>query len=167
MKIEYPAAFNFIFQDDLFLLDADKAFFASAPPETIEQETPKPIFNYLGGNKKNYLIITFYADEEHIASQHQAALESTLKRLGYAIDDIALLNLYHHKAISFDDFRLFFAPRKLLILGKDALPEGLTTAELNKIAKMTELNTLLTYSFGGMMNDNDKKKAFWEQVKQL
>ena len=33
MKIEYPAAFNFIFQDDLFLLDADKAFFASALPQ--------------------------------------------------------------------------------------------------------------------------------------
>ena len=136
-------------------------------PKTIEQETPKPAFNYLGGNKKNYLVITFYADEEHIAATHQAALENTLKRLGYVIDDIALLNHYHHTAISFDEMRHFFAPQKLLILGNNALPAGLTTAELNKIAKMTEPDTLLTYSFGEMMNDNDKKKAFWEQVKQL
>jgi hypothetical protein len=28
-------------------------------------------------------------------------------------------------------------------------------------------NTLFTFSFDEMMNSNDNKKAFWEQMKQL
>ena len=167
MKIENQAAYKFILTDDLFLLDTDKAFFASAPKEITEQETPGPVFNYMGGNKKNYLVITFYADEEHIALPHQTALESTLKRIGYDMNDIAILNMYKHKGVSFDEMGQFFSPQKVLILGDDAQPAGLKNGVLNKLVKMDEINMLLTYSFTEMMTDNNKKKVFWEQVKQL
>ena len=167
MKIEYPAAFNYILTDDLFLLDTDRAFFAGGHIVTAKQGTPKTVFNYSGGNKKSYLVITFYDDEEHIAAPHRAALENTLKRLGYEMDDIAILNLYKHQEIPFNEIKLFFSPQKLLILGSNALPGGLESAKLNKPGKVGKINTLLTYSFAEMMTDNDKKKLFWEQVKQL
>src|ERR1700722_13021835 len=103
MNVENPLAYSFILQDDIYLLDADKqslkkkeqplpetVLVKETPESTLVKETPEPIFKYLGSYKKQYLIIAHYPDSDFMAETHLTALESTLKRLGYALDDTAI-----------------------------------------------------------------------------
>jgi len=171
MKIENPAAYSFILQDDIYLLGKDKnAYTAAAPPATLPEpvlQTPKANFNYLGRNKKRFLITVNYPGIEFMEVAHLAALESTLKRLNFAMDDVAIVNLASYAAVAFGELEDFFIPSLLLVLGKPALPGGLATLPFNKPTKHKQIDALFTFSFDEMMNSNDNKKAFWEQIKQL
>jgi hypothetical protein len=167
VKIENPLAFRYILQDDVYLINDDKAYFAHLPVTEIIPETPSLSFNYLGGNKKNFLVITHYADATSMHELHLKALESTLKRLSFEMDDVALFNIAGDAEIEFDILADFFKPQKLLILGKEALPVGRETFTFNAITTANKCKTLYTFSFSQMMNNNEYKKVFWEQIKQL
>jgi hypothetical protein len=171
IKIENPVAFSFIMQDEIYLLNNDKTFYSvDAIPEPVQAplpETPKPDFKYLGKHKKQFLVITHYPETEFMDSSHLTALESTLKRLEFSLDDVAIFNLAAHPDVAFKALGDFFDPKTLLILGKEALPQGIETLQLNKIEKISNCYTLFTYSFGTMMGSTENKKAFWEQMKQL
>src|ERR1700744_6485906 len=108
MKVENPLAFSFILQDDIYLLNADKAQYSTpvaltqenilAEPEVAyEPAPPEPVkeplsLNYLGGNKKNFLVIAHYPGYDFMHDKHLAALESTLARLGFSMDDVGIIN---------------------------------------------------------------------------
>jgi len=171
MKIENPVAFSFIMQDEIYLLNNDKTFYSvdtiSEPVQAPVPETPKADFKYLGKHKKQFLVITHYPESEFMDSGHLKALENTLIRLEFSLDDVAIFNLAAYPGVAFNPLWDFFNPKTLLILGKEALPNGMETLELNKIEKLNNCNTLFTYSFGAMMSSTENKKAFWEQMKQL
>jgi DNA polymerase III psi subunit len=61
----------------------------------------------------------------------------------------------------------FFKPKKLLMLGKSSLPEDIELLTLNKPQQLNNCHTLFSFSFDEMMDNNENKKAFWEQMKQL
>lgn len=200
MRAENPAALRFILQDDIYLLQSDKATVAQtqitsveaiAPtvviqpvaeqepiaaatitatpsiPQIAVTETPVSDFNYMGGNKKNFLIITHYTTEEHIAADHLAALQNILKRLAYEIDDVAILNLAKATITAVTDIVSYFKPEKLLILGEAAVPAGMGVPPVNQYKKMKNGVFLRSFSFDEMMGSTDNKKVFWEQMKNL
>jgi len=191
MNIENPVAFSFIMQDDIYLLNKDKqpytapvtsetvsvlaepeteyAVAAAAPvptPTTVAEQQPVS-FNYLGGHKKNFLVIVHYPEHDFMHDKHLAALESTLTRLGFGRDDVAIFNRAKHIDAEFETITSFFKPTKLLVLGKDSVPVGIGAIELNKLKQLNSYPALFTFSFDEMMDSIDNKKAFWEQVKQL
>ena len=171
MKIENPLAFSFIMQDEIYLLNKDRQMYAaglSAPAIAAPVlETPETRFNYLGKHKKRFLILTHYPGLEFMAENHLAALESTLKRLEFSLDDVAVFNLASSPDVTFEHLSVFFKPQLLLILGQSALPGGIGALELNKRLRLNSCTTLFTFSFNEMMESNENKKAFWEQMKQL
>ena len=185
MTVENPMAYSFIMQDDIYLLNADKEQYSqpqevAAPSAVAEPEpiyapvapapviAPEPVsFKYLGGNKKGFLVITHYPEHDFMHDKHLAALESTLTRLGFNRDDIAIVNRVHYTDAYFDVLAAFFSPKKLLILGKQAIPAKMEALELNKLKQSGSLTALLTFSFDEMMDSVEHKKAFWEQMKQL
>jgi hypothetical protein len=169
MNVENPLAYRFLLQDDIYLLAADKQAFQKKKADVAEavvvQQTPDPAFNYLGGYKKQYLIITHYPDADFIDASHLAALESTLKRLGYEQDDAAIFNRANYHAAPFQEIIDFFKPQKMLILGNDALPAAIGAMHQNKAMPVSNVRTLLTFSFKEMMDNQENKKAFWEAMK--
>ncbi len=205
MRSENPAALRFILEDDIYLLQSDKAavnqtpatpvensaptvVIPSAPapatatlteppatasatlpttPEVTVTETPVVQFNYMGGNKKRFLIITHYPTEDFIAADHLAALQNILKRLAYEIDDVAILNLAKATITTVTDIVTYFKPEKLLILGEAAVPAGMGVPPVNQYKKMKNGVFLRSFSFDEMMNSTDNKKVFWEQMKNL
>ncbi len=171
MRIENPAAFSFIIHEEIYLLNQDKiAYRESAAPVPIPEtilETPKLNFNYLGRHKKKFLIIVHYPGIEFMADNHLTALESTLKRLGFSLDDVAIFNLAANPGASFEQLSHFFSPDVLLVLGQQALAPGIDGLSLNTRAKIDNCVALFTYSFNDMMDNTENKKAFWEQMKQL
>lgn len=183
MTVENPMAYSFIMQDDIYLLDSDKEQYSvqqevalpsvAAEPEPVYTPTPSAVapeainFTYLGGNKKSFLVITHYPEHDFMHDKHLAALESTLSRLSITRDDIAIINRFNYTSAAFEDINSFFAPKKILVLGRQALPEKLGKLELNKIKRSSTITALFTFSFDEMMDSVEHKKAFWEQMKQL
>jgi hypothetical protein len=133
----------------------------------IVQETQATQFNYLGGNKKAFLVITYYPDHDFIVDAHLTALQSILKRKDHELDDIAIFNLAKNDKPTLKELLSYFKPKKLLILGKSALPEKLETLPLNEIKQAREYSVLYSFSFGDMMESTEYKKAFWDQMKNL
>lgn len=168
MKIENPAAFSFLMHDDIYLLNADKTGFgrpAKSPSPDVETETV--CFNFMGGNKKNFLVVAHYPQAEFIDAPHLEALQNVLRRLGYSLDDIAILNRANHSEADIESLAVYFDPRKMLLLGKKAIPNGMETLTLNIPAQLNNCNTLFSFSFDEMMDNVENKKAFWERMKQL
>jgi hypothetical protein len=177
VKTENPAALHFILQDDIFLLNQDrKAYSYTALPAeqpviqpelTVIVETKQVAFNYLGGNKKNFLIIVHYPGIDFMADAHLMALQNTLKRLGFELDDVAILNMANHAEADHETIVSHFNPQKLLLMGKSALPKNALSLKLNEQKMQGNCAMLFTFSFDEMMDSNDYKKAFWEQMKLL
>jgi hypothetical protein len=197
VKAEHPAALRFILQEDIYLLQSDQAGLQAVPaamlsedkpdvpvivpPSEVKQpapvtqapapttikETPAQAYNYLGENKKHFLILTHYSNDDFIAADHLAALQNILKRKDYEIEDIAILNLAKAASKGILDLISHFKPEKLLILGEAAVPAGMGMPPLNQPKKMKNGVLLRSFSFDEMMNSTDNKKAFWDQMKNL
>ncbi|RCH55571.1 hypothetical protein DJ568_06675 [Mucilaginibacter hurinus] len=175
MKVENPAAFRFIMQDDLYLLPGDMLTVSGASdtenvPAPISPpviETQKPAFNYMGNNRQHFLVLVFYPAHEFMHDAHLTALTNTLSRKGLDIADVAILNLSNCAEAAFAEIVEQLSPKKVLILGNDILPADLPALTLNKPELVGAILMLKTFGFGEMMDSNDKKKAFWEQVKNF
>ncbi|MES2807552.1 MAG: hypothetical protein V4619_02945 [Bacteroidota bacterium] len=133
---------------------------------TVETETPALAYNYLGNNKKYFLVLTNYANDDFIAADHLTALQNILGRKGYELADIAIFNVAK-ASYTIIDIVTHFKPEKLLILGETAVPAGMGVPPLNQPKKMKNGVLLRSFSFDEMMSSTDNKKAFWEQVKNL
>ena len=166
MKVEDPNALRFILQDDIYLLDEDKRHQIQTPISPLQVETPQVNFNYLGANKKNFLILVHYPGHEFISDDHLAALESVLTRKGYSRDDVVILNMAKADA-GYDLLTAYFKPGKLVILGEGSMPVGITQPKFNQLESRDDLDVLYTFSFDAMMTNTDNKKAFWDQMKTL
>jgi hypothetical protein len=178
VKVEDNNALHFILQDEIYLLDEDRIQY-SAPTvskpitETTPAisapviETPAPAFNYLGSNKKSFLVLVNYTDQEFIKDDHLTALESVLGRLGHSREDIAILNLVKHDWADHKAIVEYFSPKTMVMLGQKALPSGISNLKFNQVEKIDSISILHTFSFDEMMTNVDNKKAFWEQMKNL
>jgi len=171
VKVEDTRALRFILEDDIYLLNEDKLNYNNPPVSSTqtpqpEIETPEINFNYLGANKKNFLILTNYPAHDFIADDHLTALESVLVRKSHTREDVAILNMAKNAseyAVLID----YFKPQTLLILGQESVPPGINQPKFNQVEKRDALTILCTYSFDDMMTNTENKKAFWEQVKTL
>ncbi|MFI5158118.1 MAG: hypothetical protein ACHQF4_04590, partial [Sphingobacteriales bacterium] len=128
----------------------------------------KPVeFNYLGGNKKNFLITVHYPGIDFMADAHLTALQNTLKRLGFELEDVVILNLASYAEADHETISDFFSPKKMLLMGKNALPKNISPLKLNEQQTQGSCVLLFSFSFDEMMDNNEYKKTFWEQVKLL
>ncbi|HTI58870.1 hypothetical protein [Mucilaginibacter sp.] len=167
MKVEDTNALRYILQDELYLLAEDKDLYNETKVFAPEIKTPPPAFNYLGSNKKNFLILVNYPDREFIQDDHLVALEKVLSGIKHTRDDVAILNLAKNDSVNYEQIAAFFKPQTIVILGKPALPKGMGDARFNAIETLDGAKALLTFSFEEMMTNIDNKKAFWEQIKNI
>lgn len=175
MDIENPVALHFIMQDDLFFLDEDRKACANAeiavsepvkavPPLEPVLERKAVEFSFMG-KKGGMLILVHYPALEFIHDAHLTALENILKRKDIAIGDVAILNMAKHSGADFEELINYFSAKKILLLGKQALPAGIASLELNAPKQLTNSIALYSFSFDEMMDSPENKKSFWEQMK--
>jgi hypothetical protein len=171
---------QYFLPEDLFLLKADREAYLNPAPQTAPQpaepvtpaaspviihETPAIAFKYLGGNQKSFLVLTHYTSDEFIAEVHLNALVSTVTRLNYSLQDLAIVNLAHNPEADWAQLTHFFSPQKLLILGSKALPTNLPALILNEADQADDCQALYTFAFDEMMGNKENTKAFWNQIK--
>ncbi len=182
MKLDNPLhQLRYFLQDDMYLLKADRQSYRHAetqpaastdntPTATfnadpVTQQTPATTFKYLGGNQKNFLILGSYPNGQFIAETHLAALMSTITRLNFSQDDVAILNLNEYPDANWPQVSAFFKPAKLLVLGAAAWPAGLSQILQNQVEHINGCQTLYTFSFNEMMGNKENTKTFWNQIK--
>lgn len=197
MNIDNPAALHFIMQDDIFLLRNERelfgkkettaAEFAEYSPQTppiIEPASPikapepvspvlqqpvkqAPVIKYRGNNKSGYVVLAHYPSAEWMHDAHLAALENTFKRKGIEPAEVAIINMATQNDITFESLTGQLRPKKLLLMGKESLPDGIAAVKFNQLHQLADCTALYTFSFGEMMDSNENKKIFWEQMKVL
>jgi hypothetical protein len=194
VNIDNPAALHFIMQDDIFLLKSERELFgkafeevaeaaAVAVPVEVKEEAvvvemvpkkPEPeqakqaaAIKYRGNNKSGYVILVHYPSLEWMHDAHLSALENTLKRKGIDPADVAIINMAVHGDMAYEEFIIQLKPQKLLLMGKEALPTGIAEVKFNQLHQLPSCTALYTFSFGEMMDSNENKKIFWEQMKAL
>jgi hypothetical protein len=173
VKVESGKALRFILGEEIYLLDEDKLTYAKP---TIEQTpvpqtlpltvTSKPVFNYMGSNKKRFLVLTHYPNNDFIADDHLAALEAVLGRKNHTRDDVAILNIAKNNS-EYRELLSHFKPQTILILGQQAVRVAMDPPKFNQVEKRDGVTLLYTFAFDAMMTNVDNKKAFWDQVKTL
>lgn len=184
MDIENPVALHFIMQDDLFFLDEDRKAYAnteiavSEPVKVVPLAEPalekvEPVletkaveFTFMG-KKGGMLILVHYPALEFIHDVHLTALENILKRKDIAIGDAAIMNMAKHSDAGFEALTGYFGAKKILLLGKQALPAGIPHLKLNTPEQLANSMALYSFSFDEMMDSPENKKAFWEQMKNF
>lgn len=167
LKIEEPGALSLILQEEIYLLKSERYLYnaiSKQPPVVAEAS---PVLHFLGKNKSNFLILVYYPDNEFMHDIHRAALENILKRKELGLDDVAIVNLHHHSAVDAETLMAYFSPKKIVIMGSGAFPHGMQKINLNRIEQNDNRATLYSFSFEEMMNDNERKRLFWEQMKTL
>ena len=167
MILEDPFALHFIMEDDIYLLNSDKKLHGTIAPAPQVIESQVVNFSYLGANKKNFLVAVYYPNQEFMEEKHLTAFESTINRLGLKIEDTAIFNRAKYPDASYATVTTYFKPQKMLLLGKSAIPRDMEPLTLNTLKLLNNCRTLLTFSFGEMMDNNENKKAFWERMRQL
>ena len=166
MKAENPAALRFIMQDDVYLLPNDKSQTNEIVTEAVI-ETPAVTFNYLGKHKKSFLVIVHYPDHDFIVDAHLTALQNILTRKDHSLDDVAIFNIAQYTGTNFEQLTGYFNPQRILVLGKNALPQNIPATQLNQPAALAGCMVLYSFSFEEMMDNTDHKRVFWEQMKNL
>ena len=177
MDIENPVALHFIMQDDLFFLEQDRKAYADAeiavaePVKEAAAVEPilesKPVEFTFMGKKGGMLILVHYPALEFIHDAHLTALENILKRKDIAIGDVAILNMAKHTGTGFEEIINYFGAKKILLLGKQAIPAGIAALQLNVPQQLADRIALYSFSFDEMMDSPENKKAFWEQMKNF
>ena len=167
MKIENPVALNFIFQDELYLLNAERHSFTTIAEPVPTAEPIAESYNYLGKNQRQFLILVHYPAHEFMDAAHLAALTNILKRKELALDDVAIINLHHYQTTDLEALNSFFSPVKIVVMGRNAIPAGMEEPVLNTPLQLKGRHLLYSFSFDDMMSDNERKKLFWEQMKTI
>ncbi len=187
MNIDNPAALHFIMQDDIFLLKREKDLYERAREVAVAEVVAAPVvvateasvtavsepvkqtppIKYRGNNKNGYVVLVHYPGIEWMHDAHLSALENTLKRKGIEPADVAIINMAVNDGITYEDFTTQMKPLKLLLMGKEALPAGIAAVKFNQLHPLPNCTALFTFSFGEMMDSNENKKIFWEQMRAL
>ena len=183
LKSSNPLALQYLLTEDLYLVDevAGQAPAADQPPVKVEEaplkETlPEPAkeqpaeyssFDYLGENNKYVLLLTSDAAQKIMAPKELEALQSILGAKKMEMKDVALVNLHRYPGATFAGLKSFFVCSKVVLFGINPQQIQLPPMASNKITDFQGTKILATFSFAEMMDNLDKKKAFWTEMKGL
>ncbi|WP_256001909.1 hypothetical protein [Pedobacter deserti] len=160
-----PDALHLFFTDDIYMVSQP-----SAPIAPDDKPEPPPVFNfeYLGGNKRNILILVY--DEEYDVSSEtgRELLRKIVKSVNLATPDFALLNYARYKNADYEALGAFFDPKFFFAFGVTPAMLRLPTAPA-RYQLTSEGNVRLIFSAGLKELDQDpaSKKLLWNTLKTL
>ncbi len=156
-------AMRFLMTDDIYIFD-------ETPSPEVKDDTGSstPLsFRYLGENNKFFLIVIHDSQTEGISP---AAAETILKittAKGMELRDLALMNLNDHPGATFTQLRDFFSCSKLCLLGIDPQLLHLPAVTPNVPYDHLGVQILSSFSLPEMDGNTDKKRAFWNVMKNF
>jgi hypothetical protein len=132
-----------------------------------DQKAETPGFSYLGENNKYFLILVNDPKHQHLNTPDREVLLKILQAKGMELRDVAILNVNKLPLIRFQDLKSFFVPSRIVFFGLSPELFGIPSMSTNAPGKFENVNMLTTYNFDEMQADINKKKAFWQVMKNF
>lgn len=146
---------------------------ATAEPTSVLAATPAEIT--FSGQKDSGILFVFQnpgqAGQHRMPEAEMEAFEKILSALKRSTTAVTLINLAGPQELTAGQLQEFFQPHKIIFLGTQlALARGTEAwpyLQLHQIYSDQNTQILHTFSFSEMMDDVDKKRIFWTQIKAL
>lgn len=162
MKASDPVALQYLMTEDIYLISEEQI------PQTSEDGTETNlIFNYLGENNKFMLLLIQEDSHPNLRSNELEALANILGAKRMSLKDVAIVNQRKYSTSSWKEFKTYFACSSIVLFGIDPPEVKIRTLPKNAITDFEGMQVLFTYSFSEMLNNVDKKREFWNQMKKL
>ncbi len=136
-------------------------------PEAKATQEEAPVFSYLGENNKYFLILVNDPGHQHLNTADREVLLKILQAKGLELRDVAILNAGKFPGVTFPQLKSFFVPSRIVFFGLSAEQFGLPAVSTNIPGKHGDVKLLTTYTFQEMQADINKKKAFWQVMKNF
>ncbi len=152
-------ALSLLFTDDLYA----KADALPKQQQTEVNDGPDniPSFDYLGENKKYFLILVDDEKQKILSKNDLDLLTKILLAKKMELRDVAVVNVNKLTAINFEQLREFFSNNKLILFGINPAVIGLNEIGANQVVLKDNTKILATYSLPELSNDKEKKAALW------
>lgn len=137
--------------------------------ETVGKQLPadQP-FKFLGGNKKNVLVVVHYPEAAHLPDRQLTFLTRLLAACHLHLGDVAILNFFHHNASEFNSIISFFKPKSVLLFGTEPATFGTPLLfPAYQVQAYQEAVYLFTPALGELENDKLQKSKLWVCLKKI
>lgn len=135
--------------------------------ETLNGEQPIRSFNYLGENNRYFLILVDDKTHRELNSPHKEMLMKIMAAKKLELRDLAILNLAQYPELQFEQLKDFFSCNKITLFGIDPQKMGLPALGANRPGKYLEVKVLATFGLEEMISNTDKKREFWNVMKDF
>jgi hypothetical protein len=138
-----------------------------APVAILAESKPIPDFKFLGGNKRNILILV--NDEENDVSDESGRdlLRKIVKSINLVSADFALVNYARYKGASFQQLSDFFKSSLVFSFGVEPSHLGLTDHASNTIVLEGAVRLIFSHELRKLDADLAVKKMLWGVLQKL
>ena len=173
------SALKMLFTEDIYIIPEKEVIPPAQIPAPVEpvkadikvdNEVSIPVkkdFEYLGDNNKYFLVLIDEKIHTRINPAHQEMLLKIMNAKKLELRDLAILNISRYPDAKFNELKSFFSCSKVLLFGVAPTQVGLPSINLNKASSAGTVKVLATHSLEEMRNSPDKKREFWNIMKNF
>lgn len=152
-----------VIQDEL----PDKAELTEVLNDIKTAETRSVSFDYIGENNRYFLILVEDKTHPGLNAVHKDMLMKIMSAKKLELRDLAILNLAKYPDTNFKELKEFFSCNRLSLFGIDPHKIGLPAMGSNQPVKHSDVKVLATFGLEEMSNNTDKKREFWNVMKDF
>lgn len=136
-------------------------------PQSTEILTEKE-WKFLGGNKKNILIVVNYKDTVHIPDEQLEFLTKMLKACKLGLADVAIVNTNNYLQLSYKEILGYFQTKKVFLFGVEPLRFGLPlNFPFFQVQSFIDRTFLFLPSLEELIKDDLLKSKLWLCLKKI
>jgi hypothetical protein len=173
-------ALRFLMNEDLYDLgdSIQSDIHSIIPEEIITTPAPEPApenekeelavsFNYLGENNRYFLIVVDDKAHPELNTPHKEMLMKIMAAKKLELRDLAILNLAKYPETNFQQLKDFFSCNRITLFGIDPKRIHLPGMGANQPGKHLDVKVLATFGLEEMSSNTDKKREFWNVMKDF
>ena len=133
--------------------------------KNLKKETP---IDFLGGNEKKIIFLANDSQSKFLADVQMKFLADLLTACRLTMADIALVNFFQNKTISYRDLMMQFNPKKILLFGVSANELDLPfSIPFFQIQNFQEQVYMISPSFEELQLNKEFKKQLWGSLQKI
>ena len=132
-----------------------------------EDKSTVTSFNYLGENNRYFLVLVDDKTHRDINTPHKEMLMKIMAAKKLELRDLAILNLAQYPGSKFEQLKDFFSCNRIILFGVNPVDIGLPAMGANQPGKHQDVKVLATFSLEEMSSNTDKKREFWNVMKDF
>ncbi|MBC7615105.1 MAG: hypothetical protein H7202_03465 [Pedobacter sp.] len=159
-------ALRLFFTEDIYLV-ANGNEITIKEELALEPQKPKTVFNYLGKNQKNILILVNDSQNDVSTEQGRELLRKLVKAINLTANDFALVNYSDYTSEKYNDLLAFFNCKLMIAFGVNAVDLNVPAQPLHQLINYEEATLLFAENLHDLDTDQASKKILWTSLQQL